>query len=305
MYLARFPLPRSIHSPCGNAMGIYDRDYYQEEERQRWSGGRSVVVNLILVNVAVYVADLIFENRISSALELRSDLLQRPWQCWQLLTYGFVHSPDNILHILFNMYFLWLFGSDVESIYGKGEFLRIYLTSVVVAGLAWVVFTASAIAAADDGVARMATLKGASGAVMCLMILFVLHFPRRLLYIWGVLPVPAWAIGAIYVLVDVFGVHRADDVVAHVAHLGGAAFGFIYYRAGLNLGRLIPKRLAGGSFRFKPRLRVHDPQDESRDLNQQVDRILEKISRQGEASLTKSERRTLEEASRRYQRRRQ
>jgi hypothetical protein len=87
--------------------------------------------------------------------------------------------------------------------------------------------------------------------------------------------------------------------------LGGAVFGFIYYRTGLNLGRLIPRRLSMGAFRWRPKLRIHDPEEAGKDLNQQVDRILEKISRQGEASLTKSERRTLEEASRRYQRRRQ
>ncbi len=284
-------------------MGIYDRDYYQDEEQRRWgggfsraTGGRSVVINLLLLNAAIYVADMLFSGRVTNALELRSDLFQRPWQFWQLLTYGFVHDPDNIMHILFNMFGLWIFGTDVESIYGKAEFLRIYLTSVVVAGFAWV-----ATAAAGGP----SVLVGASGGVMCLMILFVLHFPRRLLYIWGVLPVPAWALGTLYVAADLLGV-RSDDLVAHVAHLGGVAFGAIYYYSGFNLGRLVPRRFSLPSFKLKPKLRIHDESgDRTLDLNQQVDQILEKISREGESSLTKSERRTLEEASRRYQRRRQ
>ena len=285
-------------------MGIYDRDYYQEEERRsfggaRFGGGRSVVINLILANVVIYVADLLFEQRISHLLALQSDLFRQPWMCWQLVTYGFVHSPDNIMHILFNMYFLWLFGTDVEPIYGKTEFLRVYLMATVLAGLAWVAFSTT-----SD---RPATLIGASGAIMCVMILFVMHFPRRIFYLFLLIPVPAWALGVIYVLADVFGIEgggTGNESVAHVAHLAGAAFGFIYYRAGLNLGRWVPSSLSLRSFRLKPRLRIHKPKDDHAELNKQVDSILEKISREGESSLTKSERRTLEEASRRYQRRR-
>jgi membrane associated rhomboid family serine protease len=283
-------------------MGIYDRDYYQEEEKRRWGGGsrigggRSMVINLILLNVAIYIADLVFDNKISSAFSLKSDLFRQPWLCWQLVTYGFVHDPHDIRHILFNMFGLWIFGTSVEDVYGKAEFLRIYLVSIVLCGLAWLAFTATA--------AGPASLVGASGGIMCVMILFVLHFPRRMLYIWGVLPVPAWGIATLYVVFDIMGL-GSDSGVAHVAHLAGVAFGFIYFRAGWNLGRLVPSRLSPGSLRRKPRLRVHEPRDDSADLNRKVDQILEKVGREGEASLTKSERRTLEEASRRYQRRRE
>jgi membrane associated rhomboid family serine protease len=281
-------------------MGIYDRDYYQEEERTRWGsqgfgGGRSVVVNLILINVGVYIANFLFDNRINNALELPADFLRAPWQFWRVLTYGFLHSQQDVAHILFNMIGLWVFGRDLETVYGKAELLRIYLVSIVVAGLAWaasVLFTASG------------PLVGASGGVMCLLILFVLHFPHRTLLFMGLVPVPAWALGAVYVLIDVLGITN-DDLVAHVAHLGGAAFGFVYFRSGLNIGRLVPQRLSMSALRLRPRLKIHNPDEEERKLSQHVDRILEKISREGEASLSKGERRTLEEASRRYQRRRQ
>src|SRR5262249_8181121 len=153
-------------------MGIYDRDYYQEEEQSRWGsfggagGGRSMVVNLVLANAAVYVADMLFDGRLTDALGLQSNLFQRPLQAWQLVTYGFVHDPDDFLHVLFNMFGLWLFGRDVEGVYGKAEFLRIYLMGVVVAGLVW-----AATVFASGG----PPLVGASGGVMCLMILFVLN----------------------------------------------------------------------------------------------------------------------------------
>ena len=283
-------------------MGIYDRDYYQEEEQRRWGGGgragggRALVSNLILLNAGIIVADLIFDHKISETFSLKSDLFQRPWLVWQLVTYGFVHDPADIKHILFNMFGLWVFGTSVEDVYGKAEFLRVYLTSIVVAGLAWVLFTA-----ASGG---PAVLVGASGGIMCVMILFVMHFPRRMLYVWGVLPVPAWALAALFVLFDVIGLGGGGRV-AHIAHIAGALFGFVYFRAGWNLGRLTPGGFSLRSLRMRPRLKIHKPRDDGADLNRQVDQILEKISREGEASLTKSERRTLEEASRRYNRRRQ
>jgi rhomboid family protein len=287
-------------------MGIYDRPYIRDEQRSTpWGGSRSLVVNLIIINVAVWLASVIFEKQdINGWLALKTNLFQKPWMCWQLVTYGFAHG--GILHILFNMFFLWFFGRELEDIYGRAEFLRIYLVAIVFSGLAWV--TVSAISGQPGSVI------GASGGVMALMMLYVLHFPRRVLLVWGILPTPAWVLGIIFVAMDVLGfagsaggnAERTGPQVANVAHLGGALFGFVYFRTGMNLGRFVPRRLADlkGPL-LGPKLRIHDPNKEARDLNRQVDAILEKISREGEASLTKKERRTLEEASRRYQRRRE
>jgi membrane associated rhomboid family serine protease len=274
-------------------MGIYDRSYYREE-RPNWLSGRSLVANLIIANVAVFVAQAVFGQDFTVAIGLRSDVFAEPWYLWEVITYGFAH--DDIQHILFNTIGLWVFGSELEGIYGRSEFLRIYLVAIVLSGLAWVGFEAYSHGAG--------LLIGASGGVMAVMILWVLRFPRRLVYIWGVIPLPGWALGALFVLIDVAGI-SSHDTVAHVAHLAGGAFALVYYQSGWNLGRMLPGRWSGPTFRWRPRLRIHDPHDEGPTLGEQVDRILEKISREGEASLTKSERRTLEEASRRYQQRRQ
>lgn len=286
-------------------MGIYDRPYIRDDERSSPWGSRSLVINLIIINVAIWLANVIFEQQhINGYLALHSDLLQRPWMCWQLLTYGFAHG--DIWHILFNMFFLWFFGRELEEVYGRAEFLRIYLVAIVFSGLVWVLFTVAS--------GRPGTVVGASGGLMALMMLYVLHFPRRILLVWGILPMPAWVLGIIFVALDVLGVagstsgnvDRDGPQVANIAHLGGALFGFVYFRTKMNLGRLVPRRLADlkGPL-LGPKLRIHDPDKDARDLNRQVDAILEKISREGESSLTRKERRTLEEASRRYQRRRQ
>jgi len=285
-------------------MGIYDRDYLQEDQRGGiWSGGRSMVVNLIIANVAIWLLGVFLpEERIVGWFGLDSDLFRRPWEFYQLLTYGFVH--DGAMHILFNMMFLFFLGREVENVYGPAEFLRIYLVSIVLAGLVWLAFTNAAMQPGEPA----ARLVGASGGVMAIVILFVLNFPRQLLYIWGVVPVPAWALGVFFVVGDLLGFfnpNTSGPQVANIAHLAGAGFAFVYFRTRLNLGRLVPSRLSDLKSKLaRPRLRIHDPDKEARDLSKQVDAILEKISREGEESLTKKERKTLEQASRHYQQRR-
>ena len=195
------------------------------------------------------------------------------------------------------MFGLWFFGREVETIYGSKEFLRIYLTIIVMSSLAWLL-------SSYTGLPGGSGLEGASGGVMGVAMIYTLHFPMRLIYIWGVVPIPVWAMMTLYVIGDLTDAanRQPDDYVAHVAHLAGALFGFIYYRSGWNLGRLLPDRW----FRLRPALKLHDPEPppEPRDLTREVDDILAKIHREGESSLTRSERRVLEEASRRYQRRR-
>ena len=141
--------------------------------------------------------------------------------------------------------------AQVEGIYGSLEFLRIYLTLIVMSGLVWFLSTLA-------GVPGGAGLEGASGAVMGVAMIFTLHFPTRLIYIWGVLPVPMWALMLMYIVIDLMGTtqHEHGYSVAHVAHLAGALFGFIYFRSGWNLGRMVPARL---SDLLRPRLKLHDP----------------------------------------------
>lgn len=285
-------------------MGIYDRPYLQEEEYGggNWSPGRSMVFSLIIVNSVIWLATGLFDIPLKEWLELPSNLFTtRPWQVWRLLSYGFVH--ENIGHLIFNMLGLYFFGRDVEGIYGRFEFLRIYLAAILVAGIVWMVFQATS--------SGPANLVGASGGVLAMVMLSILHYPMRMILFWGVLPMRGWVLGTIYIGLDVLGLlgigqPERGPQVANIAHLAGVGFAYAYFRGKLNLGRLIPTRLADLKPRgFRPKLRIHDPDKKARDLSREVDAILEKISREGESSLTRKERKTLEEASRQYQRRKQ
>ena len=306
-------------------MGFQDRGYYRSPSTgfaAEWSA-----VNIIIaVNAAIWLANFIltgdlfreiFSLKVSlnDLLSLTSDLPERPCNAWQLLTYGFLHDgpslqpPGNtysIFHIVFNMLTLWFFGRPVEAITGKTEFLRFYCMAIVVAGLAWVV--------GEHYTGGGGRLVGASGGVMAVLAAFIWYYPRETVLIYGILPVPAWALGVLYLFSDLQGAGDRASNVAHVAHLAGAGFGILYAWRRWNLMALtdFPSRL-WERFRTR-RLRIVRPEDEfsgpggggtaNPPLEREVDQILEKISRSGEASLTPAERDTLARASRRLKDRR-
>jgi len=293
-------------------MGFNDRDYSRDEQPGfQLRAPSSAIGLLILVNGLLFVVDIFLEGRLSGALALEADLFVRPWQCWQLLTYGFVHDPGGIWHILGNMFMLWMFGSEMEATYGKREFLRIYFAAQVVGGLLWVATTYFLM---QDDVAYKVI--GASGAVTGIITLFVFHFPRRVLLVWGVLPVPVWLLGLVWLVQDIAGLRQAvgggDHGVAFAAHLGGVLLGAAYYRFSWNFGRWLPdsirlpKFTGSGGFSRRPKLRVHQPpaEDAPRSMEAEVDRLLAKITETGYESLSEDEKRMLEKASSRYQRRR-
>lgn len=288
-------------------MGIHDREYYREEPSGIFLGGpRMMVTNLVILNVAIYLVDrVLLEGKLSESLGLTANLLHEPWKVWQLVTYAFVHSNASIWHLVFNMIGLWFFGREVEYLHGPRELLSIYLTGAIFAGLVWL--------GMENGVRHdfHGGMVGASGAIFAIMIVFVIHYPMKSIYVY-LIPMPAWLLAVIYVGQSVLGLQEpgpglGGGLTAHAAHLGGAAYGAIYYKTRWSLIRLLPRgfSLKSISLRPRPKLRVHDPRPEDdRDLDLRVDAILEKISREGEASLTRDERRFLEDASRRFQKRR-
>jgi membrane associated rhomboid family serine protease len=270
----------------------------------------TAVLTLVVINVAVWVANLVAagELPISRFLALQGDLPQHLLRVWELVTYGFVHDDTDPSHLLFNMIALWFFGREVEAVMGRGEFFRFYLAAVVLAGIAWV----ASVQIAQPLAAPRVFLVGASGAVMAVLAVFIWYFPRQTVYIWGVLPVPAWALGVLYVVSDLQGAAGHVGHVAHVAHLAGGVFGLLYAWRGWNLGGLGELSEQWRDRRRRMRVVRPDdveaprrrPADDDRGLQEEVDRILEKISRSGEASLTSQERDTLTKASERFKARR-
>jgi len=255
-----------------------------------------LTTQLIIFTVVIYfVNEFFFQSRASQYLGLGSDLFRGNWQAWQLLSYGFMHAslnePNGFFHILFNMFGLFVFGRDVELRYGRQEMLRFYLLAVIVSGAAWLLV--QILTQQSPGL-----LVGASGGVAAVVILYCFNFPQRKLLLMGIWPVPAWGLGVGFVACDLFGAAGGGAAtIAYVAHLAGAGFASAYFLLGWKLtGR--GSQTGKSWFKRKPRLKVHDPYAGHK-TEQAADKILAKIREHGEESLSKKERRIMEDYSRR------
>jgi membrane associated rhomboid family serine protease len=286
-------------------MGVYDRDYYRDEPPRGVSltAPKTAVATLVAINVVVFLIDLLFaQHRLSDFLGIRLDQALNPLYCWRFLTYGFAHDPRSLAHLFGNMLGLVIFGPEVEGIYGKRKFLGMYLTAVVLGGAGW---TALAVLSGFRGPGVI----GASGAVVATILLFIIHFPHRTILLFFVIPVPAWLLGILLIGGDVWGeLFRQPNQIgaetAYSVHLIGAAYAWLFYKTQWEFGRFLSLgtwRTVSKTMQPKPKLRVHRPGEESRgDQSDEIaDAILDKLYRDGEASLTPRERKILEDYSRR------
>jgi hypothetical protein len=144
-------------------------------------------------------------------------------------------------------------------------------------------------------------LLGASGGVTTIILLFCVHFPKRTVLLMFVLPTPAWVLGVLLVVMNLFGMKTSPEGnVAFDVHLVGAVFALAYWRFGWNLGRLTPGLPASRKlFKPGPKLRIHDPDEVYSDLDRSADAVLEKVNTSGIESLNSKERKILEDYSRR------
>jgi membrane associated rhomboid family serine protease len=301
-------------------MGIYDREYYRGDGPSFLGtimGQGKVTIWLIAINVVIFLlqwgwVDQAGHSPVTKYLELSVPAIQ-DGQVWRLLTYAFLHGGP--WHIFWNMLFLWWFGREVEALYGSKEFLGFYLVAALVGGLVFCI--KEYLTAYQDPMYHMATAIGASGAVLAVMVLFATHFPKRIIYIWFVLPVPVWLLVAFEVVVASWYLTTGMSTTTAVAvHLGGAAFGFLYYKTHMRVLSFIPNVSAWRDRLTRPRLKIYRedrphmvaPHDPSREVDEhleaEVDAVLEKVARHGQASLTERERQLLLKASEVYKKKR-
>ncbi len=297
-------------------MGLYDRGYYRDDvdRRNSWEAAqaRTFVIPLIVINVAIFLLDAFSPSTgpgshlISDTMALTPETLRQPWNWWKFLTYGFAHSPLDsrmgIMHVGGNMLTLFFLGRPIEVVLGSKRFLRIYLAAIVVSGLGWVLVS--------QFKGQAGGVYGASGAVSAVVAMFIFKFPRSTLLLFGIVPIRAWILGLVIVGMDLLNSFSKESHIAGEAHLFGLAFGAacIYWNLQLNWldwsGLLDKLR---GLVSKRSRLRVHDPDAEDGDgdvLQSQADAILDKISREGESSLSRRERKLLERYSQQVRKRR-
>ena len=280
-------------------MGIYDREYGRDNQPGfQMSSPQTLTTKIVVITACVYGLQLFIEP-LTSWFFLTDNWFQKPWNAYRLLSYGFLHSPKDMGHVLINMLVFWMFGQELERKYGRREFFWLYLWAIFFAGLAWSLIEA--------GYPGQREVLGASGGVAAIFALYALNFPHRKILFMFIIPMPMWVAALIGILYDINHAMNRSGNIAGAAHIAGAIAGLYYYKFGFSPGRWLADRLPGFSPKFprtRPKLHIHEPSGKESEMDQQVDTILKKIQAEGQESLTSRERRILEKASRKYQHKR-
>jgi membrane associated rhomboid family serine protease len=310
-------------------MGIHDRDYYRDGSRGMFEsfGQQGVTVWLIAITCAVFLGQMVGKDLAGvrdlalaplTAEGIYDTRLIAQGEVWRLFTPIFLHG--SLWHLACNMLVLYWTGTRLETQYGGKEFLAFYLLAGVCANAGYFLLQIT-------GLMPPSLAVGASGAVTAALVLYAFHYPRQRVYLYFVVPMPIWFLVVLYVALDTFGALGAvRGQVAYAVHLCGAFFGLLYFQSGRRITALLPSLPSRAARRAQPRLRVVPPDSTlesepepvgaavpsprpaepapDEHLEARVDRILEKVSKFGQESLTPEERELLFRASELYKKRR-
>jgi len=295
-------------------MNIFEEIKYNF--RQKENG----LIQIILINVIVFVILGIFSvlSRIGGfssffdavylQLALPADLASFATRPWSILTYFFTHSMTDIFHILFNMLFLYWFGKIIYEYIGNRRFINLYLMGGLIGGIIFLfIFNVIPYYAANN---LSVSLVGASGAVFAVVVgaaTLVPHYRFNLIFLGSV---KITYIAAFFVFTSWLG-SIGGNAGGSICHLGGALFGFLYIqqlRKGRDLGKPINVIASFINRIGKPKLKVSykaksnktnttSSSNTGEPTQDEIDKILDKISKGGYGSLTKIEKQKLFKAS--------
>jgi membrane associated rhomboid family serine protease len=180
---------------------------------------------LLAVNIVVFIASLLAPSlRVYLGL-IPAAVIEQFW-LWQPLSYMFVHG--GLSHLAFNMLALWMFGTELERLWGTSYFLKYYFATGLGAAAATML-----VSILPPGFGYHSVTIGASGAIYGLLLAFGLTYPNRPIYMYFLFPIPAkyfvMILGAISLL---FSITETGGGVAHIAHLGGLVVGYVLLTGG-------------------------------------------------------------------------
>jgi membrane associated rhomboid family serine protease len=278
-------------------MGLYDRDYTQADFRSRYHGAPQmrmvfpsltpVVKWLLIINAAVFVPSFMSKPLGGFLYTWFAVHPAKALQIWRLITYQFLHDFYGFGHIFWNMLILYFFGTMLERFWGGRKFLTFYLICGAMGG---VLYPLLALA----GFLPAAHLVGASGAIFGMLAAGAILFPRLRVLVMFVFPVPLAVLAIILALISAMNLFAGDNAGGEAAHLAGMAAGVVYvvsesWRAKLKL------KIRSGAWERK--MTAH------RNLELELDRILQKVHESGLHSLTQKEKNILKQATEAEQRR--
>lgn len=180
------------------------------------------IKNLLFANIAVFLLQMLapaLNDTLIRFFGLVPRLAINHLFIWQFVSYMFLHGGFS--HIFFNMFALWMFGVELERLWGTREFLKYYFLTGIFAGLSTALFSLGSI---------IPTI-GASGAIYGILAAYALFFPDRYVYMYFLFPIKMKYLALILGLLEFFSAYnQAQSGIAHAAHLGGMIIGFFYLR---------------------------------------------------------------------------
>jgi len=232
---------------------------------------------LVSVNFGIFLLQTVArtEGLFFPLFGLVPKMVWSEFMIWQPFTYLFFHG--GIWHVLINMFVLWMFGSELERIWGKGHFLKFYFVTGVGAGLVTMIF----------GLNSMTPIVGASGAVYGVLLAYGLTYPNRTVYLYGIIPIKSlWFVIGIGVIAFMSSFDNVSQI-SHLTHLSGMMIGYLMLKR--------PIRFNDLWFTIRKRTLEYKIKHEEKKVSQhqaierEIDRILDKINREGFDSLTEEE----------------
>lgn len=295
-------------------MGIID------DIKMQFRRPNNLVLQLIIVNVAIWIPFTlltviseiaqqgVFIGFIYENVSLPSSLNDFMFRPWTLLTYGFFHSPTQIFHIIMNMYIMYLFGRLVAGVYGDNRILSLYVLGVLAGGILYLL----AYNFIPYYMERPhAMLIGASAGVTAIVVAAATFMPDYRFNLMFIGQIKIVYIAAFMVFISYIGA-TGNNAGGELAHLGGAAIGYLYataYKNGTDIGKWVisifdffknlfkPKPKIKVSYSSKKSSRTSSSKPQARGgsftTQSEIDAILDKISQSGYESLTKEEKQKL------------
>lgn len=275
-----------------------DRDYWKDTAGRpsgfwvMYPATKAILIGLASIHVLrafLWNADPPLWYAVEDWLALSPEHVLKGFRVWQLVTCALLHG--GVWHMVFNCIGILFFGQLVEQRLGTRRYLRFLLGAQLTASLGFLL-----LASIQD--TRLPMI-GASGIDFGLIVLCAFWYPGlRVNFL--VLLVPLWALASVFVFVEAMMLLESGGGIAHSAHLGGALYGLLYYRWVGEFDQLFA--FFGDWHAKRQRRRMEHDRRAHDELRGEVDRILDKVNREGMTALTEQERRALKEASARLRR---
>lgn len=258
---------------------------------------KKIIIFTSVIYIIQLIGNIIFPGLIESTFGIHHIGFIHQLKLWQPLTYMFLHG--NFFHIFFNMFALWMFGGDLEELFGSKNFTKYYLYSGIGAGLCIALMNYYIF----DSYGYSPITIGASGAIYALLLAYGMIWPEREVLLYFLFPIKMKYLLLIFGGIEFFGTlasaSGAGGNISHIGHVGGLITGFIllkskfwYKRVSLNPFDSLFRnyRLARHKKRIEERIKAKEI----------IDTLLDKITRYGYGSLSPEEKRQLEWARKHF-----